>query len=147
MTESFQGTGNILILWRAGSTWGFMLPPQPWNPGRKGQWLAAVGGQKPGFFISSHEKLWGMIYIPELPRGWGWGWDTCSFFPFIILIPLLLKCFFFLGMLLRKSLLLNPLALSLLLEEPDLPRWPSVRTGHPHKQNLCYMHGGSRQAS
>lgn len=47
----------------------------------------------------------------------------------------------------NKSLPFTPLALGWLLWEPDLDRWPNVRTCHSHRQDLCYRLGRSRQAS
>lgn len=60
-----------------------MSLPQPWNLGHHSQWLATVGVLTPSSFISQLDKLWHMIYIPELPMGSEWGWDVLDFFLFL----------------------------------------------------------------
>lgn len=78
--------------------------------------------------------------------GSGWGWDVLDFFLFLLLTLHSFSAFSW-EQLHNKSLPFTPLALGWLLWEPDLDRWPNVRTCHSHRQDLCYRHGRSRQAS
>lgn len=118
--------------------------PQLWNLDHCSWWLSAGGIPQPNSFMSKQDKLWGMIYTPELPMGPGWGWDVLDFFLFLLLTLLFFYAFSW-GQLQNKSLPFTPLGW--LLWEPDLDRWPNVRTCHSHRQDLCYRHGRSRQSS
>lgn len=140
------GIRNTLLLWRTGNVREFMSPPQLWNLGHHSQWLATVGVLTPSSFISQLDKLWHVIYTPELPMGSGWGWDVLDFFLFLIpSFPSFAAVSW--GHLLNKSLPFKPLAMGRLLGEPDLDRWPNVRTCHSHRRDLCYRHGRSRHSS
>lgn len=88
------GSKDTWCPWRTLFAWECMLPPWHWNLDHPSQWAAAVGtGRKTPSFISRCDKLVGMMYIPELIMGPGWGWDQIAFFLILILRPHFLTAF------------------------------------------------------